>query len=100
MSSPRTRLRPLYIPDRKHADFEQSPRLGGGHLSPDLQPNTPPVLLDVNNDCHCQAVSQVGDFLLLEQLDAVGNIHIHRSLHSETKEEFICKVSLVSYYSI
>ena len=91
-------LQPLYISERKHADFEQSPSLVGGHLSPDVQPNnTPPSLglglLKNYNDCHCQKISQIGDYLLFEQLDAVGNIHIHRSLHVETNEEFVCKVS-------
>lgn len=95
MNAQRARLRPLYIPQRKHVDFEPPPHIGGGklgnrvgHLSPDLQPSTPPTFPEKNVD----RVTKIGRYLLLEQVDTCGDIRIHRSLHLETQERFITKV--------
>ena len=98
LHSQRPRLRPLYIPPRKDADFEQSPDLKskGGHLSPDLQPNTPPTFPDHES----QKVTQIGLYLLLEQLDTNGNIPVFKAVHKETQEQFICKVSIAYFSSV
>lgn len=96
LSSGRPRLRPLYIPQRKHAEFEQPPNLKskGGHLSPDLQPSTPPTFPDHES----QKVSSIGNYLLLEQLDTNGHIPVFKAVHCETQEHFVCKVIPVDKY--
>lgn len=94
MSVHRARLRPLYIPQRKHVEFEQPSNLKGGHLSPDLQPSTPPTFPTDN----CHSVSQIGKFLLLDPIDQNGTVHIYKSLHLETQQEFTCKVIPIHKY--
>ena len=95
MNSHRPRLRPLCIQERKNADFEQPSNLKGGHLSPDLQPNTPPSFPD---DAGGSAISQVGNYLLLDRLDSIGSVQVHKCFNCDTREEFICKVCNVLFY--
>ncbi len=89
----RARLRPLIIPDRKNVEFEPSTQLTqgqGGHLSPDLQPSTPPTFPTALGGGH--SVSRIGDYLLLDPIDCNGPVHIYKSLHAVTHQEFTCKV--------
>lgn len=97
MSVHRARLRPLIIPDRKDVDFESPPSLthGGGHLSPDLQPSTPPTFPDGLDPCSDSSVSRIGEYLLLEAIDCNGPIHIYHALHTITYQKYICKVRIV-----
>lgn len=95
MSVRRSRLRPLYIPQRKHVDFEPSPHLGG-NLSPDLQPNTPPTFSrNAEEPKPEQPISRIGQYLLLEQLDTAGTF---KAVHTCSDEQFICKVIPLDKY--
>jgi len=94
MSTQRARPGPLFIPQRnKHVEFEPPPDLKGGNLTPDLQPNTPPTLVE-----NAPQISQIGQYLLLEQLDTTGSIQILRAVHRNTQEEFVCKIIPIEKY--
>lgn len=56
-----------------------------GSFSPDLQPNTPPVI-DRRND----RVLQIGKYLLVAQLDN----NVYKAVDIHTNQEKVCKVSL------
>src|ERR1700761_5326826 len=64
-----------------------------GTLSPNLQPTTPPALLP---QCSAGPVvttpSRVGDYILLETIDASSVIHICKAINMNNQEECICKV--------
>jgi hypothetical protein len=87
MSLIRTRPRPLQIQNgpRKHVDFEPPPCVAG-NLSPDLQPNSPPVF--PTNDC--QHVLQIGKYLLQRQLEANN---LYKAINVDNRGEYLCKVS-------
>ncbi len=88
----------LHIPDRKHevADSPSNLRTfspGGGTLSPDLQPSTPPSF--TQNEC--SNVTKIGKYLLLAKTDTVQlqsgvTLHSYRAVHTDTQDEFVCKV--------
>ncbi len=95
------RLRPIIIPDRKDVQIDSPPALTGGHLSPDLQPNTPPAFPGAagnDGDAHHSNASRIGDYLLLDVLETHGSVSPHgpvavlRALHTVTHEELTCKV--------
>lgn len=95
MTTSRQRLRPLYIPQRKHADFEPPPQtLTGGSLSPDLQPNTPPTFPQSADP----QVARIGRYILLDRVDALPNLHIYKAIHCDTQERFTCKVIPLERY--
>jgi hypothetical protein len=93
----------VVIPDsRKHEplEYEQSASPGNtGNLSPDLQPATPPTypipsppsLLE-----HGETIPQaykIGNYILSQQIDSVGDIRVYRAFHCDTRDEYVCKVS-------
>lgn len=93
----------VVIPNRKHdaVDFDQSTHSSnGGNLSPDLQPATPPTypLAAVATPIEKTLVEQVpqaskvGNYILVQQTDTVGDIQVFRAFHCDTQEEYICKV--------
>jgi len=94
MSTQRNRPGPLLIPPRnKHVEFEQhNVASSGGSLTPDLQPNTPPTL--VNN----AQISSIGQYLLIDKMEPCGNIQSQRAIHRCTQEEFVCKIIPVDRY--
>ena len=57
-----------------------------GSLSPELQPNTPPVIPSGQ-----QSVYKIGKYLLVEQLDS----NIYKAVDIHTNQDKICKVSTV-----
>lgn len=59
-----------------------------GSLSPELQPNTPPVLPNK------QDVYKIGKYLLVEQLDS----NIYKAIDIHTTQEKICKVCSTFYH--
>lgn len=96
MNTHRSRLRPLFIPQRKYAELNSSPSITGGSLSPDLQPNTPPSFPN-QNDLQ-SPVQKIGNYLLYEQVDTNGSIKIHKALNCDTQEDCICKVLPIKQY--
>jgi len=94
MSTQRARPCPLIIPQRnKHVELDSPPEGKGGSLTPDLQPNTPPSLVD-----NAPQISAIGQYVLLEKLESSGNVQIQRSVHRNTQEEYICKVIPIDKY--
>ena len=84
----------VHIPDRKHVDFEQPPHLSGGNLSPDLQPATPPTYpTSASSQEALLPVTEIGNYVLIQQTDCVGDIQVFRAFHCDSHEEFVCKVS-------
>lgn len=72
-------------PTLDHLDSPEplvTPPISGG-LSPDLQPNTPPVI-DGRND----QVLQIGKYLLVAQLDN----NVYKAVNIHTNQEKVCKV--------
>ena len=99
----------VLIPDRKHdepVDFEQAASPGnGGNLSPDLQPATPPTypiaqhlplgtspLLEHPLVEPVPQAYKIGNYILVQQTDTVGDIQVFRAFHCDTREEYVCKV--------
>ena len=99
MSIHRARLRPLIIPDRKNVNFDPPSHLTGGHLSPDLQPNTPPTF-PTEPPSHHGPASQIGEYLLLDLVDSNGPVHVYKSLHVVSHQEFTCKVGSLFHNSM
>lgn len=104
-STARSRLPPLFIPQRKqHVECEPSPCLGSaGTLSPDLQPNTPPTFPHTyQNDCSVlqHQVSKIGRFFLAAPLDTQGHVQLFSAVHMETHQQYVCKVCVLklSFY--
>jgi len=58
-----------------------------GSISPDLQPNTPPVL---PVDSQKNQVLQIGRYLLVELIDT----YVYKAVNIQTGREKICKVCL------
>ena len=81
----------LHIPQRKDVEFEQSPSVTGGYLTPELSPSTPPQF-PVGD--HCQGWSKIGHYILENQLETQGQEEIYKAFHKHTLEEFICKVNV------
>jgi len=100
----------VVIPDnRKHdpLDYEQTASPGnGGNLSPDLQPATPPTYPIANSpllEGHplVESVPQaykIGNYILSQQTDTVGDIRIYRAYHCDTREEYVCKVVCIEKF--
>ena len=95
MSVTRPRPRPIVVSHgpRKKVDFEPLPNVG--NLSPDLQPNTPPVFQRPTS----QNVLKIGKYLLFDHPE--GN-DVYSAVNSITGEKYVCKVSalLFSYLCI
>lgn len=111
------RLSVVIPPNQKDetVDFEQATSSpgNGGNLSPDL-PATPPTypiagssasttspLLAGGDSNHPLGSPQdppipqaykIGQYILLQQTDTVGNVQVYRAFHSDTHEEYVCKV--------
>lgn len=69
--------------------------LAAGALSPDVQPNSPPLFIP-----HAAAAAappsqlKIGNYLLTERLpDMTAGIAVYSAVHVETAEKFICRVS-------
>ena len=97
----------VQIPDRKYVDFDQPPCLTGGTLSPDLQPSTPPTYPradnHTDNSLHASVQSvpqatQIGEYVLVQQTDNVGDIQVFRAFHCDSQEEFLCKVRKTTFF--
>ncbi|XP_013409915.1 tribbles homolog 2-like [Lingula anatina] len=90
MSVRRTRPRPIIIPNaRKNVDLQTPPHLG--NLTPDLQPNSPPVF-----PCATQhEVARLGQYILTEPLDGED---VYQAVNIHTHEKFICKVYDIHAY--
>lgn len=98
MSFPRQRPRPLIVshgPRKKFNNYESQPNVG--NLSPDLQPNTPPVFQKPSS----QNVFKIGKYLLVEQSE--GN-EIYKAVNLTSGDESVCKVCtiylLLQYYPV
>ncbi|XP_067665296.1 tribbles homolog 2-like [Haliotis asinina] len=92
MSFSRQRPRPLIVshgPRKKFNNFESQPNVG--NLSPDLQPNTPPVFQKQSS----QNVFKIGKYLLVEQSD--GN-EIYKAVNLTTGDESVCKAFPINKY--
>jgi len=80
----------LYTPEQIYTTSDRiyspptTPPISGG-LSPELQPNTPPVINDAQ-----EGILQIGTYLLVEQL---MNNHVYKAVNIHTNQEKICKVS-------
>ena len=84
----------LRIPQRKSTGFnEPSPASGplGGYLTPDLQPNTPPTF---PNALQQPSVSKIGEYLLLERVEAGVNLVVYKAIHIVTEQHYTCKVTI------
>lgn len=82
-------------------DLEPPPNLtkkSVGHLSPDLQPNTPPCF--PVEDSSSSRVLVIGRYLLLEQLglESNGSIATYKAVHCDTRLECIAKVVPIEKY--
>ncbi|KAF6030416.1 TRIB2 [Bugula neritina] len=79
----------LYTPEQIYTTSDRiyspptTPPISGG-LSPELQPNTPPVINDAQ-----EGILQIGTYLLVEQL---MNNHVYKAVNIHTNQEKICKV--------
>jgi len=95
----RTRLSPLFIPQRKqHVDLESSPSLGStGTLSPDLQPNSPPIypLPTQNDNFH---VWKIGKYLLSSPVEESKDVLVYKAVNVDTHRENVCKVLPIDQY--
>lgn len=77
---------------RKKENFIDNNQPNLGNLSPDLQPNTPPEFPQkTGGQSTKQNVYKIGRYLLLNQLEG----EIYKSVNCQTKEECICKVSIL-----
>lgn len=85
----RTRPKPIVIPPRKHVESTIVSPVSGGSLSPDLQPNSPPVFCS-DGQAEKYSVSKIGNYLLTEPLDGEN---VYQAVHIVTQEKYICKVS-------
>ncbi|KAK6186972.1 hypothetical protein SNE40_006227 [Patella caerulea] len=65
-----------------------------GNLSPDLQPNTPPVF--PKNCSQDQDVLKIGKYLLYNQ--TTDSSEVYNAVNSQTHEEFVCKVLPINTY--
>jgi len=72
-------------------------------LSPDLQPGTPPCLNE-ENETSCNPLI-IGDYLIYEQTDVIYEqtddqvgITFHKSYHTLSREEVVCKIVPMKRY--
>ncbi|XP_041360812.1 tribbles homolog 2-like [Gigantopelta aegis] len=91
MSLTRPRPRPIVVSHgpRKKVDFEPLPNVG--NLSPDLQPNTPPVFQRPTS----QNVLKIGKYLLFDHPEGS---EVYSAVNSITGENCVCKVFEVRRY--
>ena len=93
MQGIRNRPRPrLLIPDIKPVDVTQSPCISGGTLTPDL-PHSPPVFPTTGDEKEKTLDAlKIQNYVLLNLLDSHGQTKVYRAFHTDTHEEFVCKV--------
>ncbi|GFT12700.1 tribbles homolog 2 [Nephila pilipes] len=86
IAKPNLRLNLRDVGHKHHTNFEK-PGVGGGNLSPNLQPATPPTF--PNSKEPLTATKIADKYLLLNRLD--GSL-LRRCIHIESQQEYVCKV--------
>lgn len=86
LPKPNLRLNLRDVGHKHQTNFEK-PGVGGGNLSPNLQPATPPTF--PNSKEPLTATKVADKYLLLNRLD--GSI-LRRCIHIESQQEYVCKV--------
>ena len=70
--------------------------LAAGALSPDVQPNSPPLFIPGAAGAAPPSLLKIGNYLLTERLpDMTAGIEVYSAVHVETGEKFICRVSYI-----
>lgn len=70
--------------------------LAAGALSPDVQPNSPPLFIPGAAGAAPPSLLKIGNYLLTERLpDMTAGIEVYSAVHVETGEKFICRVLLL-----
>lgn len=70
--------------------------LAAGALSPDVQPNSPPLFIPHADGTAPPSLLIIGNYLLTERLpDMTAGIAVYSAVHVETREKFICRVLLL-----
>src|SRR6218665_1044653 len=64
-----------------------------GSLSPNLQPNTPPILSSRSVGSLIAPPCKIGDYLLLDVVDSTPTFHTYKAVHLNNEKYCICKVS-------
>jgi len=68
--------------------------LAAGALSPDVQPNSPPLFIPHASGTAPPSLLRIGNYLLTERLpDMTAGVAVYSAVHVETREKFICRVS-------
>lgn len=77
---------------KQHSSFEKTSPSGGGSLSPNLQPATPPTF--PNNKEPLSATKVADKYLLLSHVEGSSLRHC---IHIQSQKEFVCKVSFILF---
>ena len=91
----RPRLQISHGPKKKEEDFEPPPILGGGNLTPDLQPCSQPFCLSDKEAGATNHYIKIGSFIVNQ---AKPNSVNCTAIHEPSGEEFTCKVLPLSMY--